>query len=526
MAPNVTVPMNFGIRLLDSPTHSTLQLKASQGAVIPASSVILSFNSPVIDHMTTTLHLTSVDMEEFSEDAVRYFVDAAYSGESPPISRVLFRDINKLANVFEMSWLVTRCVKEFSDIAAAIHDNSYNHGLLFLFDEAEFVLTNLKSREMVEIALTKIQSLNGQQDFIRRYLENINSLSCQQLDLIIELAGTKVEFVVKPLTEQLTASLSKGLPLNCKYILENCDLCLCQQNNNSVFVQLFDELQKITDESLSDSKWIFQLYRKSSEKRGIVQIALDSTSTDILEDSNDLLNFIHKLDCSMTFDQVVNWLGKSEQVTNLMMFFEGLWTWMWVNENAQVDCTTHFLDKVHAIKKNRNWNSFSGRWSLYVKNLNCNADQFFKTMRMDVQLCSNYNKWRIEMGYQVQPNAISHNIFTSATKLMFYFKISARYCSKSGKCGIIVKTVPAKGGANMILCTDPSDYSEEIHYHDEVDAKDMHFLVKCKNRNDHFIPLSWLGGPVSKNGQLILNLLDAPPLMNEECCTFYILLKQ
>ena len=72
MAPNVSVPMNFGIRLLDSPTHSTLELKASQGAVIPASSVILSFNSPVIDHMTTTLHLTSVDMEEFSENAVRY----------------------------------------------------------------------------------------------------------------------------------------------------------------------------------------------------------------------------------------------------------------------------------------------------------------------------------------------------------------------------------------------------------------------------------------------------------------------
>jgi len=59
---------------------STLELKASQGAVIPASSVILSFNSPVIDHMTTTLHLTSVDMEEFSEDAVRYFVHAAYTG--------------------------------------------------------------------------------------------------------------------------------------------------------------------------------------------------------------------------------------------------------------------------------------------------------------------------------------------------------------------------------------------------------------------------------------------------------------
>ena len=283
MAPNVAVPMNFGIRLLDSPTHSTLELKASQGAVIPASSVILSFNSPVIDHMTTTLHLISVDMEEFSEDAVRYFVDAAYSGESPPICRVLFRDINKLANVFEMSWLATKCNQQFTDIAATICDPSYED-LFFLFEEAAFVLTQLKSREMVEIAFTKIQSLNGQQDFISTYLKNLSCLTCKQLDLIIELAGSKVEFVVKPLTEQLTASLSKGetvVPGNCKYLLDNCELYLCHQRNIKMFDQLFDVLENITKESLTETKWTLQLLRKSVVKREKQSKSLAGSSTSI-----------------------------------------------------------------------------------------------------------------------------------------------------------------------------------------------------------------------------------------------------
>ena len=62
-----------------------------------ASSVILSYNSPVIDHMTTTLHLTSVDMLEFTEQAVQLFVDAAYSGDADGITRELFRDINKIS---------------------------------------------------------------------------------------------------------------------------------------------------------------------------------------------------------------------------------------------------------------------------------------------------------------------------------------------------------------------------------------------------------------------------------------------
>ena len=228
MAPNVSVPMNFGLKLLDSPTHNTLELKASQGAVVRASSVILSFNSPVIDHMTTSLHLTSVDMEEFSEEAVRYFVDAAYSGQSPPISKNLFRDIHKLAKVFQMSWLVTRCVQQFTDIAQSLQEPSYED-LLFLFDEAVYVLSQLKSRELVETALSKIRTLNEEQNFIRNYLVDLNSLSTQQLDLIIELAGTSVEYIVEPLTEQLTARLEKGeakVPANSKYLVENCELHL------------------------------------------------------------------------------------------------------------------------------------------------------------------------------------------------------------------------------------------------------------------------------------------------------------
>ena len=208
MAPNITVPMNFGRHLLDSPTHSTLELKAKNGATVRASSVILSFNSPVIDHMTTTLHLTSVDMEEFSEKAVRYFVDAAYSGETPPISRDMFRDINKMSHVFKVTWLVTRCSELFTGIAKAIGEPTYQD-LVFLFDEAAFALKKTKSREIVKIAFNEIRSANGEEEFISRYIkENLHTLSHQQMDLILELA-TNVQYVVKPLTQYLVIPLVK-----------------------------------------------------------------------------------------------------------------------------------------------------------------------------------------------------------------------------------------------------------------------------------------------------------------------------
>ena len=269
MAPNITVPMNFGRHLLDSPTHSTLELKAKNGARVRASSVILSFNSPVIDHMTTTLHLTSVDMEEFSEKAVRYFVDAAYSGETPPISRDMFRDINKMSHVFKVTWLVTRCSELFTGIAKAIGNPTYQD-LVFLFDEATFALTKLKSREIVKIVFDEIRSAIGEEEFISRYIkENLHTLSHQQMDLILELTGaTNVQYVVKPLTQYLEDSLSKedrNVSDNYKYLLDKSDLYLCQQNTPTIAEKLFDVLEQVCSLP-EDLKWVFQLHRKVMKK--------------------------------------------------------------------------------------------------------------------------------------------------------------------------------------------------------------------------------------------------------------------
>ena len=411
-----------------------------------------------------------------------------------------------------MSWLATRCVEQITEIAAAIREPSFED-FLFLFEEAAFVLTKLKSREMVEIAFTKIQSLNGQQDFISTYLNNLSYLTYQQLDLIIELAGTKVEFVVKPLTEQLTASLSGGetvVPANCKYLLENSELYLCQQRNIKMFEQLFDVLENITKESFTETKWTLQLIRKSVVKRErqSKSLAGSSTSTDRLDDVNVIPNLFHTLDCSMTFDEVVDWLGKSEQVTNLVMFFEGLWTWMLVNKDIKVECTERLLAIIYMIKEERSWDSFHPNWVNFIKSSNINVKSFFDQVRSDTVLSieNSNRKWVEKLDIQ---NLRSHSIcsiFANETKLMYHYKHPAvKNCFNQGKCGFILKTVPAKDGANMVLCTNPSDYSKDIHYHDEVQAKDLHFIVDLKVGNT-IIPLSWFEKPVVGNDQVVWNM--------------------
>ena len=55
MAPNISVPANFGIKHLNSPAHGNLILKLKDGEEMRTNSMIMSLNSPVIENLTTDL---------------------------------------------------------------------------------------------------------------------------------------------------------------------------------------------------------------------------------------------------------------------------------------------------------------------------------------------------------------------------------------------------------------------------------------------------------------------------------------
>ena len=97
------VPMNFGRENIGQHDNLILQLQA--GLQHSANSLILSYNSPVIARLTGELHLSSLNVEDFSESAVLCFIDAAYSGELVLLSRDNFRDVNKMCRAFEVRWM-------------------------------------------------------------------------------------------------------------------------------------------------------------------------------------------------------------------------------------------------------------------------------------------------------------------------------------------------------------------------------------------------------------------------------------
>ena len=270
-------------------------------------------------------------------------------------------------------------------------------------------------------------------------------------------------------------------------------------------MHLFDVLEKITNESLADTKWIFQLHRKSLERRGdpSKHLAGSSTSTDVLGDVNVIPNLFHTLDCSMTFDEVVDWLGKSEQVTNLMMLFEGLWTWMWKNKVFTVESSPQLLQKIYKIKENRKWNRIMDHWLNFNRHAFQNK-RFFSIVKSDQRFCSS----SFEKQYWISHSSNSSygsifSLFEENTRIECLCKHPyVKNCSKPGQCGFILKTVSAKDGANIKLCTDPSEYSEKIHYHEEFQAKDMHLSIFTNVTRFTNVSLSWCGKPEFKSGKV------------------------
>ena len=125
MAPNVSVPTNFGREHIGSLTHSNLLLNLKDGKNSRANSLILSFNSPIIQDLISNLQLTSLDLLEFQESAVSCFIDCLYTGEIELLQKPLFREVNKLAKVFQVVWLLARCEGYFRDLVHEIDGKSY-----------------------------------------------------------------------------------------------------------------------------------------------------------------------------------------------------------------------------------------------------------------------------------------------------------------------------------------------------------------------------------------------------------------
>ena len=342
MAPDVSVPANFGRHHIGAPSHGNLSFNMKEGGPIKANSIILSLNSPVIDNLTTNLHMTSVDVEDFSREAVDCFIEASYTGELEEVNVRNFRDVNKMSHVFEVSWLVAKCQEFFVSYLGKLNRESSYDDILFAVKEAVFVMSALKKRNFLESVTLKLNStfyFVSQRDIILDHLlSDVETTSRFQLDACIAIAQSDVHILVQRLLTHLESETINSLNENSKYLLMQIDLNVCFRKRPDVHEKLFSFLEGMNFASTDDYRLVFSLLER--KRLGKIQCAVVPKSLGIYLGSN------------LNLDDVFDRMFSDADVTNLYLLFEGLWLVL-----VDLRCTFEddIIDKIKRLKTERGW---------------------------------------------------------------------------------------------------------------------------------------------------------------------------
>ena len=333
--PKVAAPMDFGIEYLASPSHGNLKFLFLEGEELLANSAILSFNSPVIKKMTVEDGRTTVDVQEFSKDAVQCFLKASYTGSLETLSPELFRDVNKIAHVFNVTWLVARCFECFELMVEAVHENDFTNQL-YVFDEAMFILDQLKNKNYLDLVVKKLTfQLSLTESFVISYLKDISQCSGRIMDVIMDLTNNQEHILVKALLNNLKIDKSSLHP-NSRRILERLDFTNHSSAHHSQYDELLEMLEVLENPSKEDYRLIMRILRehakKSVEKKhSQYQVAVPNLFLKFDPEQFKNLN---------NLDEITKYLIASPLVNSSLIFCDALETWLMAgDENGR----EHFL---------------------------------------------------------------------------------------------------------------------------------------------------------------------------------------
>ena len=190
-------------------------------------------------------------MDDFTKPAVDCFVEAIYSGEVDKLEKDIFEEVNKMAHVFDVSWLTKRCLKFYKTEVLKFENNSYEE-MLFACEIASRAHYNLKDSRYVSCFVKNVTfSGNGKFVFLHRYMAGFAEISKRRIDMSLAIAANNLNIIGNCLVIYISFNLKcKGLDDNSLYLLQKLDV----QNFGRTFPSELNELTDFLAAISNDSK--------------------------------------------------------------------------------------------------------------------------------------------------------------------------------------------------------------------------------------------------------------------------------
>ena len=219
-------------------------------------------------------------MDDFANPAVDCFVEAIYSGEVDKLEKDIFEDVNKMAHVFDVSWLTKRCLKFYKAEVLKFENNSYEE-MLFACEIASRAHYNLKDSRYVSCFVRNVTfGGNGKFVFLHRYMAGFSELPKRRIDMSLAIAANNLNIIGNCLVTYISFNLKcKELDDNSLYLLQKLDV----KNFGRTFPSELNELSDFLAAISKDSD--------SAEMKAVVEKFVKVRKTEESSSSKEELEF-------------------------------------------------------------------------------------------------------------------------------------------------------------------------------------------------------------------------------------------
>ena len=178
-------------------------------------------------------------MDDFTRPAVACFVEAMYTGEVDILEKDIFEDVNKMAHVFDVSWLTKRCLKFYKSDIMNFEDDSYED-ILFACEIASRAHYHLNQTKLVNCFVKTIAARGVDKGiFVTRYLAGFACIPKRKIDMALMIARDNLETISNCLMSYLSLTLAyKSFDTNSLYMLQKLNTQDFRNNFPTQFTQL------------------------------------------------------------------------------------------------------------------------------------------------------------------------------------------------------------------------------------------------------------------------------------------------
>ena len=417
----------------------------------------LTRDSRMFKHLLNDLKFKELDLADFSPEAVTLFLTYLDDKQLGDIEDVMFREVHKLALVFEVDWLKNSCIRW---LVRGIRLATSDQRKVFVFDECWYILKKWGKKGMVNLLVSGL-GLKDNSSFIASYMSDLQKLETGQIDLLLKLGRSNTDLFLRTVLNNLSGQ--KDLNDKVKYLLEKTNLAFCCERNEDLYLKVFDTISNLSGISVADLRLT---HRLTAETIRLISSRREKRRSGCVVsnfgDYSDLIN-----SCK-TLNDILKVISEG-RVVSMFVLVELLLSVFYEYTPTRDDT------------------------KLFVTNLenNCSEIELKKVSRRYLDIIIDALSYSItEKSHQIitllkeinendKLSSYQDNIFRKPDKLLretpktenkkvYTFKHpGTTTCPESdSKCGFILKYCGPAGKKTLELCTNSSDYTDTgVHCH-------------------------------------------------------------